>query len=60
MIIEIRTSQDGQYYAVVKGKNGEDWYVSETYPDFATAHGSAERLYEAMMEGRPMIVDHTS
>lgn len=58
MKIEIRESADHQFYAVVVGDNGEDWYVSETYTEQYTAHQSAMRLVEAMRAGEVPVISN--
>lgn len=59
---EILDSDDGQFYFVIKGQNGQVLATSETYKTKEGAHGGIAALYtiEGNVYGRYMTEDSTA
>jgi len=57
-MIVIKTSADGQYYFVVKSRNGRTLATSETYKTIQSARKGAESVFENAKVG--IIVEEKS
>lgn len=54
---KVKEADNGEFYVVFTGANGEPWYVSETYTRKADAKRSADDFVTALLKEFGIKVD---